>query len=84
VSKSNSHRHQRPDSNIVGLLVGCTVEQIERELILCTLAEHGGCRTRTASTLGVCVRTLRNKINEYQAAGVVVPAPEPSGCGAAT
>jgi DNA-binding NtrC family response regulator len=75
MSKPKSHYHQRLH-NVTGLLVGCTVEQIERELILSTLAEHGGCRTSTANTLGVCVRTLRKKINEYQAAGIAVPAPE--------
>ena len=76
MSRPNSHCDQRLHNNVIGLLVGCTVEQIERELVLNTLAHHEGCRTRAAKTLGVCVRTLRNKINEYQAAGIAVPAPK--------
>ena len=76
MSRPNSHCDRWLHNNVIGLFVGCTVEQIERELILNTLAHHGGCRTSAAKTLGVCVRTLRNKINEYQAAGIAVSAPE--------
>jgi DNA-binding NtrC family response regulator len=42
-----------------------TIEEMERRLILATLARHGGNRTRTADILGVSVRTIRNKLNEY-------------------
>ena len=76
MSRPNSQRHERRNTDVIQLLVGCTVEQIERELVLNTLVHHDGCRTRAANTLGVCVRTLRNKINEYQAAGIAVPAPQ--------
>ena len=76
MSRPISRWHERPNTDVIQLLVGCTVEQIERELVLNTLVHHDGCRTRAAKTLGVCVRTLRNKINEYQAAGIAVPAPQ--------
>jgi len=56
-------------------LVGHTVGEIERELVLHTLAYHRGSRTRAASVLGISVRTLRNKINDYLALGVIVPSP---------
>ena len=56
-------------------LVGQTVVDIERELILRTLAFHHGCRTRAARDLKISVRTLHNKINVYKLSGVAVPAP---------
>jgi two-component system, response regulator FlrC len=56
-------------------LVGHTVEEVERELIVCTLYHYCGNRTCAAKVLGVSVRTLRNKINNYTAQGISVPAP---------
>ena len=62
-----------PD-RIVPLLIGATVGEIERELVLQTLARCDGNRTRAARVLGVSVRTLRNKIRQYSAEGTDVPA----------
>jgi two-component system response regulator FlrC len=62
-------------NEITSYLVGHTVEEIERELILCTLAYHCGCRTRAASALEISIRTLRNKIHEYESLGIAVPSP---------
>ena len=62
-------------NEIASILVGHTVEEIERELILFTLAYHCGCRTRAASVLGISIRTLRNKIREYEHLGIAVPFP---------
>lgn len=56
-------------------LVGQTMADVERELILGTLEHFAGNRTHAARQLGISVRTLRNKVNEYEAAGVSVPAP---------
>ena len=58
---------------IVPLLIGSTVEAIERELVLQTLARCDGNRTRAARLLGVSVRTLRNKIRQYAAGGLDIP-----------
>jgi DNA-binding NtrC family response regulator len=60
--------------DIVPLLIGATVGEIERELVLQTLARCDGNRTRAARVLGLSVRTLRNKIRLYAADGVDVPA----------
>ena len=60
-------------SEIVPLLIGSTVEEIERELVLQTLARCDGNRTRAARVLGFSVRTLRNKIRLYSADGIDVP-----------
>ena len=42
-----------------------TLEEMERRMILQTLNQFGGNRTRTAESLGVSVRTIRNKLNHY-------------------
>jgi DNA-binding NtrC family response regulator len=59
---------------IVPLLIGATVDEVERELVLQTLARCDGNRTRASRVLGLSVRTLRNKIKLYAASGIEVPA----------
>jgi DNA-binding NtrC family response regulator len=54
-------------------LVGRKVEEVERELIIETLSHCLGNRTRAAEILGISIRTLRNKLGEYRAAGIAVP-----------
>ena len=61
-------------NEVVPLLIGSTVGEIERELVLQTLARCDGNRTRASRVLGVSVRTLRNKIRQYSAEGIDVPA----------
>jgi two-component system response regulator FlrC len=56
-------------------LVGRTVADVERDLILETLKHCLGNRTHAANILGISIRTLRNKLNEYAAGGVPIPAP---------
>jgi len=55
--------------------VGHTLAEVERELILETLKHCLGNRTHAADTLGISIRTLRNKLNEYAAAGARIPRP---------
>ncbi|WP_454630834.1 helix-turn-helix domain-containing protein [Bradyrhizobium cenepequi] len=62
-------------NEIVPLLIGATVGEVERELVLQTLIRCNGNRTRAARVLGFSVRTLRNKIRSYSADGIEVPAP---------
>jgi two-component system response regulator FlrC len=54
-------------------LVGRTVAEVERDLILETLKHCLGNRTHAANILGISIRTLRNKLNEYSGDGVPVP-----------
>jgi DNA-binding NtrC family response regulator len=56
-------------------LVGRTVADVERDLILDTLDHCLGNRTHAARILGISIRTLRNKLNEYDGAGIIVPEP---------
>jgi DNA-binding NtrC family response regulator len=60
-------------NEIVPLLIGATVGEVERELVVQTLGRCDGNRTRAARVLGVSVRTLRNKIRQYTADGIDVP-----------
>jgi len=55
-------------------LVGRTVAEVERALILGTLRHCAGNRTQAADILGISVRTLRNKIRQYLEEGADVPA----------
>lgn len=50
--------------------VGHTIQEVVRELVLATLEAEGNNQTRTADRLGICTRTLRNKLYEY---GIKIP-----------
>jgi len=57
-------------------VVGKTVAEVERDLIIDTL-KHCLCnRTHAANILGISIRTLRNKLNQYQTDGISVPQPD--------
>ena len=43
-----------------------TIYEMERELIFKTLEETNNNKTRAADILGISIRTLRNKLNEYK------------------
>jgi len=45
---------------------GMTVAEMEKRLILRTLEDCGGSRTKAADLLAISVRTLRNKLQEYE------------------
>jgi DNA-binding NtrC family response regulator len=49
----------------LGLSGGLTMREMERQLICRTLEDTGGNRTRAARSLGISLRTLRNKLNEF-------------------
>jgi len=56
-------------------MVGRTLAEVERELILNTLRHCLGNRTHAANILGISIRTLRNKLKQYTSEGVSVPHP---------
>ncbi len=62
--------------------VGQTVAEMEKTLILDTLSHCLGNRTHAANILGISIRTLRNKLNEYADEGVAIPAPQSGVAGA--
>ena len=55
--------------SITRSLVGKTVGEVEQQLIMDTLDHCLGNRTHAAKILGISIRTLRNKLNEYVAGG---------------
>jgi len=48
-----------------------SLRDMEQTLILRVLDESGGNKTRAAKELGISVRTLHNKINEYRRQGIL-------------
>ena len=59
----------------VGGLVGRSVEEVERALIIETLGHTSGNRTHAATILGISIRALRNKLRDYADRGFEGPAP---------
>lgn len=55
-------------------MIGRTVQDVERELILSTLNYCKGNRTHAANILGISIRTLRNKLNSYREEGIIASA----------
>ncbi len=45
---------------------GMTLHEMEKQLILETLTANHNNRTKTAELLGISIRTLRNKLHEYE------------------
>jgi DNA-binding NtrC family response regulator len=68
-------RAARTAEAVTRALVGRTVAEVERDLILDTLDHCLGNRTHAARILGISIRTLRNKLGEYTSAGIPVPEP---------
>jgi DNA-binding NtrC family response regulator len=60
-------------------LVGKTVADVERGLIIDTLDHCLGNRTHAANILGISIRTLRNKLKLYSENGFDVPNPGETG-----
>ena len=52
---------------------GAPLREVERIVIFDTLEQTAGNRTHAAKILGISVRTLRNKLNEYRSDGSEIP-----------
>ena len=76
------HAAQAADA-VTRAYVGQTVAEMEKTLILDTLTHCLGNRTHAANILGISIRTLRNKLNEYADAGEAIPAPQSGVAGSA-
>jgi len=73
-SPAVAHATQAAEA-VTRALVGRTVADVERDLIIETLKHCLGNRTHAANILGISIRTLRNKLNEYADDGVPIPPP---------
>ncbi len=54
--------------------VGSTVAEVERALTLATLQQCGGVKEKAAQTLGVSLKTLYNRLREYESRSEAPPA----------
>jgi DNA-binding NtrC family response regulator len=54
---------------------GRTIEAVEKDMILDALYRSKGNRSQAASVLGISIRTLRNKLHEYERDGTPIPRP---------
>src|SRR5712692_8745159 len=75
LSPGKSGEAQGAGAQARGALVGRTVADVERDLIIETLQHCLGNRTHAATILGISIRTLRNKLQLYRQEGVPVPPP---------
>jgi DNA-binding NtrC family response regulator len=57
--------------------IGTPLSDVERWLIVATLKRCGGNKTRAAAMLGVSLKTLYNRLNEYRGAGYASSAEAP-------
>lgn len=71
IEEADTESLKKSDS-ATNVTVGMTIAGMEQELILKTLREVEGNRTKAAEILGITVRTLRNKLHEYKGNGVDV------------
>ncbi|QFZ86178.1 response regulator [Variovorax paradoxus] len=55
-----------PGSGQLVVEIGSPLADVERQLILATYARCGGHRERTAALLGISMKTLYNRLKEYQ------------------
>jgi two-component system response regulator FlrC len=54
---------------------GRSIAELERDVILTTLARLNGNRTHTAKALGITVRTIRNRLRKYRTAPATPESP---------
>ena len=74
-SRENGRTPEGTEPLSAASLIGRTVADVEKDLIIDTLKHCLGNRTHAANILGISIRTLRNKLNIYMSDGVTVPAP---------
>ncbi len=58
--------HAARDPNAMPFRVGMTIEEMERQMLLRTLAHFDNDKTRTAEALGISLKTIYNKLSRYQ------------------
>ncbi|MBL7223887.1 MAG: sigma-54-dependent Fis family transcriptional regulator [Candidatus Brocadiae bacterium] len=66
---ANGRRPADRDESLAAALVGLSIDEVERELILRTLERTDGNKTEAARVLRVTPRTLRNKLARYRQQG---------------
>jgi two-component system response regulator AtoC len=62
-----SRSDEAPASTLEPIPIGSSVADVERKLILATIEHCGGDKVRAAEILGISLKTLYNRLNEYSA-----------------
>lgn len=62
------------EGDVLQIAVGTPLADVERQVILATLRQCDGNKSRTAELLGISLKTLYNRLNAYQTAAESVPA----------
>ena len=58
---------KRPSGAVLMVLVGTSLAEADRQLIVATLEQCGGVKKRAAEILGISLKTLYNRLEEYGA-----------------
>ncbi|MCX7513274.1 sigma-54-dependent transcriptional regulator [Frateuria hangzhouensis] len=58
--------HQAHEHGSMPFRIGMTIEEMEKQMLLRTLAHFDNDKTRTAEALGVSLKTIYNKLSRYQ------------------
>jgi len=61
----------REARSVFEVKVGTSIAEVEKQLILATLAQSGGDKRRAAEILGMSLKTLYTRLNVYQASGAL-------------
>ena len=59
----------KDDGPALHCMPGTPIDHFEKRYILATLEHHNGNKRRTAETLGISLKTLYNRLNDYRAEG---------------
>ncbi|MEX0730350.1 MAG: sigma-54 dependent transcriptional regulator [Aquisalimonadaceae bacterium] len=57
-----------PSSGVLSVAIGSALNDVERRLILATLAHYHGDKRRAAEVLGVSLKTIYNRLRDYRRA----------------
>ncbi len=70
---SNNNANPVQNAGAMESMIGRTIAEVERDMIINTLDHCLGNRTHAANILGISIRTLRNKLNQYKQSGIDIP-----------
>ena len=70
-SSLSTRRHRKPHGVSVAVdstasIQATTLQEMEREMILAALERNAGDKPKSAAELGIALKTLYNKLNQYQ------------------
>ncbi|MDQ1318053.1 MAG: two-component system, NtrC family, response regulator HydG [Candidatus Poribacteria bacterium] len=54
------------DDDNTGVKPGWSIKEVEKDLVIKTLEQTNGNRTKAAEILGITRKTLQNKLKEYE------------------